>query len=146
MTDASVKLLSLFNRPFQPAFVPKNDVSLALASPSLVSNKITILHAVFAIFLFLIKKPEEYNKIKPDVSTRFGELSTSAVAGVEAVSQPQNENKLEELVSELPKDEFFSFFIPKHKKISAKLVALFLGERGGVFNFIGDFPKGVFIF
>lgn len=49
--DSTAQLLSLFKRPFQPSFIPVDDIAVAVNSPVLVSGEIIDVYLVLPIFL-----------------------------------------------------------------------------------------------
>ncbi|XP_060525566.1 phenoloxidase 1 [Cylas formicarius] len=103
MTDKK-NILLLFDRPKEPSFVSKGDQK-----------------AVFDI-------PPEYlsDKYKPignQVVSRFGDDAGERIP-VKRISIPP----LGEIL-ELPRDENFSLFLPKHRRIAGRLIDIFLGVR-----------------
>lgn len=110
------QLFSLFKRPFQPSFIPVDNVALDVESPFVVSTKKLVFFFCITLFYFR-KKPEELSNV-PEISSRFL-----------FIPEPSNEDKLEQLCLELSRNTMFSIFIPKHKKIAQKLMALFLGKH-----------------
>ncbi|KAF7269758.1 hypothetical protein GWI33_017214 [Rhynchophorus ferrugineus] len=103
MTDKK-NLLLLFDRPKEPVFMPKGDEKKVFDVPiSYLSDK--------------------YKPIGSQVTARFGEEASEQIK-VKQISMPP----LGEIV-DLKRDDNFSVFIPKHRRIAGKLTNIFLGMR-----------------
>lgn len=96
-------LLLLFERPSEPVFTPKGKENAVFQVPD----------------KFL---EEKYQNIGSEIQSRFGEEADVTIpvrdAGIPDLKVP----------SELDKQENFSLFIPKHRKLASALTDVFLSE------------------
>lgn len=97
-------LLLLFERPNEPIFTPKGKDNAVFEVPD---NFLT----------------EKYQPIGAEVQSRFGDDAGKRIP-VQAISQPDLR-----VVMQLGRQENFSHFIPKHRKIAARLIDIFMGAR-----------------
>lgn len=97
-------ILYLFDRPAEPVYVPKGENRVAFQVP--------------ANYL-----PENRQPMAPEVFNRFAEDTASKVP-VKQISLPDLSVPLQ-----LGRREPFSLFIPKHRKLAARLIDIFLGMR-----------------
>ncbi|CAG9771864.1 unnamed protein product [Ceutorhynchus assimilis] len=97
-------ILLLFDRPQEPAFMPKGDQKKAFAVPPEYLS-------------------EKYKPIGPQVTSRFGEEASEQIPVNRITIPPLGE------ILELPRDSNFSLFIPKHRKLAGRLIDIFLGVR-----------------
>lgn len=67
-------------------------------------------------------QPDNYQPIGTQIVNRFGENAAEKVP-VTTISIPPLGDILE-----LKRDENFSLFIPKHRKIAARLIDIYLGK------------------
>ncbi|KAF7269759.1 hypothetical protein GWI33_017215 [Rhynchophorus ferrugineus] len=102
MTDKK-NLLLLFDRPKEPVFMPKGD---------------NVVFSIPESFL-----PDKYKGLGLLVMPRFGNEAKEEI-GIREISVPPLGDILD-----LKRDENFSLFIPKHRRIAAKLTSIFLGVR-----------------
>ncbi|KAJ8926016.1 hypothetical protein NQ315_009871 [Exocentrus adspersus] len=105
--DKRSNLLLLFDRPQEPCFMPKGDNNSVFDVPQ--------------DYL-----PEKYKPVGQVVVSRFGESETgpNPKIPVKRISVPP----LDE-IQEIRRDENFSLFIPKHRKIAGRLINIFLGVK-----------------
>lgn len=105
MSDADkTNLLLLFDRPQEPVFVPKGDKKTSFDVPqSYLADR--------------------YKPIGVELFNRFGEESGEKIP-VKEISLPN----LGEIL-DLGRNENFSLFIPKHRKLAGRLIDIFLGMR-----------------
>lgn len=101
-------LLLLFERPNEPIFTPKGKDNAVFEVPD---NFLT----------------EKYQPIGTEVQSRFGEDAGKRIP-VQNITQPDLR-----LIMQLGRQENFSHFIPKHRKIAGRLIDIFMGARS-----IGD--------
>ncbi|CAH1163694.1 unnamed protein product [Phaedon cochleariae] len=105
MSSATKKnILKLYDRPKEFSFMPKGDNN-----------------AVFDVPPEYI--PEEYKNIATQIVSRFGEEASERIQ-VSTISIPPLGDILE-----LRRDENFSLFIPKHRRIAGRLINIYLGMR-----------------
>ncbi|XP_020292379.1 phenoloxidase 2 [Pseudomyrmex gracilis] len=97
-------ILYLFDRPAEPVYVPKGENKVAFQVP--------------ASYL-----PENRQSIAPQVFNRFSEDTQSQVS-VKQISLPDLSVPLQ-----LGRRDPFSLFIPKHRKLAARLIDIFMGMR-----------------
>ncbi|XP_030746161.1 phenoloxidase 1-like [Sitophilus oryzae] len=97
-------LLLLFDRPKEPVFMPKGDGKKVFSVPVEYLN-------------------DKYKPIGAQVTNRFGDQASEQIP-VSKISIPS----LGEIL-ELARDENFSLFIPKHRRIAGRLIDIFLGVR-----------------
>ncbi|XP_067205595.1 phenoloxidase 1 [Linepithema humile] len=97
-------ILYLFDRPAEPVYVPKGENKVAFQVP--------------ANYL-----PENRQQMAPEVFNRFAG-ATELKVPVKQISLPDLSIPLQ-----LGRREPFSLFIPKHRKIAARLIDIFLGMR-----------------
>lgn len=97
-------LLLLFDRPNEPIFTPKGKDNAVFEVPD---NFLT----------------EKYQPIGAEVQSRFGEEAGVRIP-VQSISAPDLR-----IPMQLGRQENFSVFIPKHRKIAAKLIDLFMGAK-----------------
>nr|CAH7714650.1 unnamed protein product [Callosobruchus chinensis] len=104
MSGSKSNLLKLFDRPKEPVFMPKGDNNAVFDVPN--------------DYL-----PDNYKSVGMQVTSRFGENATEKIP-VNAITIPP----LGEIL-DLARDENFSLFIPKHRKIAGRLIDIYLGMR-----------------
>lgn len=97
-------LLLLFERPNEPIFTPKGTDKAVFEVPD---NFLT----------------EKYQPIGTEVQSRFGDDADRRIP-VQNIATPDLR-----LIMQLGRQENFSHFIPKHRKIAAKLIDLFMGAK-----------------
>ncbi|XP_018311115.1 phenoloxidase 2 [Mycetomoellerius zeteki] len=97
-------ILYLFDRPAEPVYVPKGENKVAFDVP--------------ANYL-----PESRQQMAPAIVNRFAD-DTSSKVPVKQISLPDLSVPLQ-----LGRREPFSLFIPKHRKLAARLIDIFLGMR-----------------
>lgn len=96
-------LLLLFDRPTEPVFMEKGDQKTVFDVPS---NFLS----------------DRYQSVGADVTSRFGEGEKIHVKG--NISIPNLRVPMS-----LARDEQFSLFIPRHRRIAAHLTNIFLGKN-----------------
>lgn len=99
-------LLLLFDRPKEPLFMPKGKDKAVFDVPS---NFLT----------------EKYRPIGSEIQNRFGEEAGMRIP-VKDLSSPPDLS----IPMQLNRQENFSLFIPKHRKLSSKLIEIFMGAKG----------------
>ncbi|CAH2007165.1 unnamed protein product [Acanthoscelides obtectus] len=104
MTDSKSNLLKLFDRPKEPVFMPKGDNNAVFDVPN---NYL----------------PENYKPLGMQITSRFGESATEKIPVTPITIPPLGE------ILDLARDENFSLFIPKHRKIAGRLIDIYLGMR-----------------
>ncbi|KYQ50113.1 Phenoloxidase subunit A3 [Trachymyrmex zeteki] len=97
-------ILYLFDRPAEPVYVPKGENKVAFDVP--------------ANYL-----PESRQQMAPAIVNRFAD-DTSSKVPVKQISLPDLSVPLQ-----LGRREPFSLFIPKHRKLAARLIDIFLGMQ-----------------
>ncbi|RZC40083.1 Hemocyanin N domain containing protein, partial [Asbolus verrucosus] len=102
MTDKK-KLLLLFDRPQEPSFMVKGDKYVF----DVPNNSL----------------PEKYKPIGVQLFNKFGEDASERIP-VKEISPPNLDDILE-----LGRHENFSLFVPKHRRISGKLIRIFLAAK-----------------
>ncbi|KAJ3665817.1 hypothetical protein Zmor_001288 [Zophobas morio] len=103
MATDKKKLLLLFDRPQEPTFVTKGN------------------NSVFDVPINYL--PEKYKPIGVQLFNRFGEDASERIS-VKEIPPPNLDD-----IPELQRNENFSLFIPKHRKIAGKLIRLFLAAK-----------------
>lgn len=96
-------LLLLFDRPQEPIFVAKGNQKAVFDLPD---NFLT----------------DRYRPIGTELATRFGEDAGSRIP-VNNISLPDFR-----IPMSLGRREQFSLFIPKHRRIAARLIDIFMGK------------------
>jgi hypothetical protein len=96
-------LLLLFDRPREPVFMPKGKDNSVFDVPD--------------VFL-----TNEYKNIGTEVQSRFGDDAGSKIP-VQNISQPDLR-----IPMQLGRQENFSLWIPKHRKIAGRLIDIFMGK------------------
>lgn len=96
-------LLLLFDRPREPVFMPKGKDNSVFDVPD---NFLT----------------EKYKPIGSEIQSRFGEEAGNKIP-VQNISQPDLK-----IPMQLGRQENFSLWIPKHRKIAARLIDIFMGN------------------
>ncbi|KAG5883340.1 hypothetical protein JTB14_033784 [Gonioctena quinquepunctata] len=104
MSDAKRNIVKLFDRPKELVIMPKGDDNTVFDVP----NEYI---------------PDKYKNVGVQIVNKFGEEANSKIP-VTTISIPS----LDEIL-ELARDENFSLFIPKHRKIAGRLIDIFLGMR-----------------
>ncbi|XP_012280424.1 phenoloxidase 2 [Orussus abietinus] len=97
-------ILYLFDRPAEPVYVPKGDKKVAFDIPS---NYL----------------PERYKSVAVQVLNRFNDDTDSKIP-VKQISLPDLS-----IPMQLGRRDPFSLFIPKHRKLAARLIDIFMGMR-----------------
>ncbi|XP_023245052.1 phenoloxidase subunit 1-like [Copidosoma floridanum] len=97
-------LLYMFDRPYEPVYVPKGEKKVTFDIPS---NYL----------------PDRYQPVAQRILNRFGEESLSSVP-IKQITIPDLSVPLE-----LSRRDTFSLFIPSHRKMSSRLTELFMGMR-----------------
>ncbi|XP_066594189.1 phenoloxidase 1 [Prorops nasuta] len=97
-------ILYLFDRPAEPVYIPKGDKKVAFDIP--------------ADYL-----PDRYKAVAPQVLTRFNDGIDEKIS-VKQISLPDLTVPMQ-----LGRRDPFSLFIPKHRKIAARLIDIFMGMR-----------------
>lgn len=100
----SKNLLLLFERPNEPVFTPKGAENAVFEVPD---NFLT----------------EKYQPIGSEIQSRFGDEADVRIP-VQNIAQPNLR-----IAMQLGRQENFSLFIPKHRKIAASLIDIFMGVR-----------------
>ena len=97
-------LLLFFERPNEPVFTPKGKENSVFEVPD---NFLT----------------EKYSAIGSELQSRFGEEAGVRIP-VQNISMPDLR-----IPMQLGRQENFSVFIPKHRKIAARLIDIFMGAK-----------------
>lgn len=97
-------LLLFFERPGEPVFTPKGKQNAVFEVPD---NFLT----------------EKYQPIGSEIQSRFGEEAGVRIP-VQNISVPDLTIPIQ-----LGRQENFSVFIPKHRKISSRLIDIFMGAK-----------------
>lgn len=97
-------LLLLFERPNEPIFTPKGKDNAVFEVPD---NFLT----------------EKYQPIGSEIQSRFGEEAGVRIP-VQNIAQPDLR-----IPMQLGRQENFSLFIPKHRKLAGRLVDIFMGVK-----------------
>lgn len=97
-------LLLLLDRPQEPVFMEKGKKSTVFDVPD---NYLT----------------DRYKQIGADLATRFGETAEKRVT-VRNISLPDLRVPMQ-----LGRNEQFSLFIPKHRRLAGRLIDIFLGKQ-----------------
>nr|CAD7203863.1 unnamed protein product [Timema douglasi] len=97
-------VLYLFDRPSEPVFVSKGDTNVRFEIPT----------------EYLA---DRYQPLATDIFNRFGE-ETGELIKVSRISVPDITPLLE-----LGRRDNFSLFIPRHRKLAARLIDIFMGMR-----------------
>ncbi|XP_056629808.1 phenoloxidase 1 [Diorhabda sublineata] len=105
MSSAKRNLVKLFDRPKELVVMPKGDDNTVFDVPK----------------EYL---PEKYKNVGNQIVSRFGEEASGGKIPVTTISIPP----LGEIL-ELRRDDNFSLFIPKHRKIAGQLINIYLGMR-----------------
>ncbi|XP_045539351.1 phenoloxidase subunit 1 [Papilio machaon] len=103
MAGSKENLLLFFDRPTEPCFMQKGEERSTFQIPDNFY-------------------PDKYKALSNTLANRFG---------ADAKSIPVNEISLPnlQLPMELPFNEQFSLFVPKHRKMAGKLIDIFMGMR-----------------
>jgi tyrosinase len=101
---SSKNLLLLFDRPGEPVFMPKGKDKAVFDVPS---NFFT----------------EKYRPIGSELQNRFGEDAGTRIP-VRGSAMPDLS-----IPEQLGRQENFSLFLPKHRKLSKKLIEIFMGAK-----------------
>nr|CAD7404419.1 unnamed protein product [Timema poppensis] len=96
-------VLYLFDRPSEPVFVSKGDTNVRFEIPT----------------EYLA---DRYQPLATDIFNRFGE-ETGELIKVSRISVPDISPLLE-----LGRRDNFSLFIPRHRKLAARLIDIFMGS------------------
>lgn len=96
-------LLLLYDRPREPIFMGKGKSVFDVPD-----NYLT----------------DRYRPIGPEIQNRFGELAEERIP-VRSIALPDLR-----IPMSLGRQEQFSLFIPRHRKIAARLIDIFMGELG----------------
>ncbi|XP_050510953.1 phenoloxidase 1-like [Diabrotica virgifera virgifera] len=105
MSDTNNHILALFDRPRELCIMPKGPNNISFDVP-------------------LEYLPEKYKYIGGQISSRFGDEATGGKVPVNTISIPP----LGEIL-DLKRNENFSLWIPKHRKIAGQLINIYLGMR-----------------
>ncbi|XP_015524598.1 phenoloxidase 1 [Neodiprion lecontei] len=97
-------ILYLFDRPAEPAYVPKGEKKVAFDVPP---NYL----------------PDRYRNVAVDVINRFADTTDSKIP-IRQITLPDLSIPLR-----LGRREPFSLFIPSHRKMAARLIEIFMGMR-----------------
>ncbi|CAG5047394.1 unnamed protein product [Parnassius apollo] len=103
MSDSSKTLLLFFDRPTEPCFMQKGEEGSTFQLPDNFY-------------------PDKYKSLSTTLANRFGSDSPSIPVSDIALPNLQ-------LPMELPYNEQFSLFVPKHRKMAGKLIDVFMGMR-----------------
>ncbi|PZC75388.1 hypothetical protein B5X24_HaOG206118 [Helicoverpa armigera] len=104
MSDAKKNLLLFFDRPSEPCFMQKGDEKAVFEIPD---------HYY----------PDKYKQLTSTISNRFGGDAGRAIP-VRNIALPNLA-----LPMELPYNDQFSLFVPKHRVMAGKLIDIFMGMR-----------------
>ncbi|XP_050510955.1 phenoloxidase 1-like [Diabrotica virgifera virgifera] len=104
-TSAKNNVVKLFDRPKELVIMPKGNDQTVFDVPS---DYI----------------PDQYKSVGNQIVSRFGEEAQGGKIPVNTISIPP----LGEIL-ELRRDENFSLFLPKHRKIAGQLINIFIGMR-----------------
>lgn len=96
-------LLLLFDRPKEPVFMEKGTTSTVFDVPD---NYLT----------------DRYRPIGTEIQNRFSDAATNRVS-VRNISVPDLR-----IPMSLGRDEQFSLFLPKHRRIAGRLIDIFTGD------------------
>lgn len=107
-------LLLLFDRPTEPVFMEKGQRNAVFDVPS---NYLS----------------DRYKTVGTEVTNRFGEGERIPVKNISIpnLSIPMS----------LGRDEPFSLFVPRHRRIAARLIDIFMGEPTNLFLSVFEQPK-----
>ncbi|XP_030032401.1 phenoloxidase subunit 1 isoform X2 [Manduca sexta] len=104
MTDAKNNLLYFFDRPNEPCFMQKGEDKVVFEIPD---------HYY----------PDKYKSLSNTLSNRFGNEATKRIP-IRNITLPNLEVPMQ-----LPYNDQFSLFVPKHRTMAAKLIDIFMGMR-----------------
>ncbi|KAJ3650840.1 hypothetical protein Zmor_016918 [Zophobas morio] len=104
MSGTKKNLALLFERPREPVFIAKGDKKTVFDVPNEYLN-------------------DRYKPLGVSLSNRFAEDAEERVQVKKISIPPFGE------ILELERDENFSLFIPKHRRVAGKLIDIFLGMR-----------------
>ncbi|KAH9640838.1 hypothetical protein HF086_014424 [Spodoptera exigua] len=104
MSDPKKNLLLFFDRPSEPCFMQKGDEKAVFEIPE---------HYY----------PEKYKQLTSTIANRFGDDAGRTIP-VRNIALPNLT-----LPMELPYNEQFSLFVPKHRVMAGKLIDIFMGMR-----------------
>ncbi|XP_072391147.1 phenoloxidase 1-like [Diabrotica undecimpunctata] len=105
MSSSKKNLVALFDRPKELVIMPKGPDNVVFDVP-------------------VDYLPKKYQNIGNQISTRFGGEATGGKVAVKQISIPP----LGEIL-DLKRDENFSLWIPKHRRIAGQLINIYLGMR-----------------
>uniref|UniRef100_A0A6P7FJR2 Phenoloxidase 1-like n=1 Tax=Diabrotica virgifera virgifera TaxID=50390 RepID=A0A6P7FJR2_DIAVI len=103
-TSAKKNVVKLFDRPKELVIMPKGDDKTVFDVPK---EYIT----------------DQYKNVGNQIVSRFGEEAEGGKIPVNTISIPP----LGEIL-ELRRDENFSLFLPKHRKIAGQLINIYIGK------------------
>ncbi|CAK1590064.1 unnamed protein product [Parnassius mnemosyne] len=103
MTDSNKTLLLFFDRPTEPCFMQKGEAGSTFQLPDNFY-------------------PDKYKSLSTTLANRFG--SDSPSIPITDIVLPNLQ-----LPMELPYNEQFSLFVPKHRQMAGKLIDIFMGMR-----------------
>nr|WGN96288.1 setae polypeptide [Ochrogaster lunifer] len=104
MSDAKKNLMLFFDRPLEPCFMQKGDEKAIFDIPD---------HYY----------PEKYKSVTSTLSNRFGGDAGRTIP-VKNIALPNLKLPLQ-----LPYNDHFSLFVPKHRVMAANLIDIFMGMR-----------------
>ncbi|CAK1590052.1 unnamed protein product [Parnassius mnemosyne] len=104
MTDARKNILLFFDRPTEPCFMQKGEEKACFDLPDNFY-------------------PDKYKSLSNTLSSRFGSDAQRTIP-VRNIALPNLQ-----LPMELPYNDQFSLFIPKHRQMAGKLIDVFMGMR-----------------
>nr|ACC69184.1 pro-phenol oxidase [Bombyx mandarina] len=104
MSDAKNNLLLFFDRPSEPCFMQKGEENAVFEIPDNYY-------------------PEKYQRVSNAIGNRFGS-DAGRMIPIRNIALPNLD-----LPMELPYNEQFSLFVPKHRKLAGRLIDIFMGMR-----------------